>query len=134
MTRAQTQTISLLTPALFNTLCSRTRRRQDVLCRICCRSGLLDEKEIASVLKELNAYERTPSLTASQLYRNLKLAYGYNYVDKNLEITHDYDSQGGHGSHVAGIAAANRYLPGENGAYVPARDTVHVSGVARMPS
>lgn len=91
---------------------------------------LLDEKEIASVLKELNAYERTPSLTASQLYRNLKLAYGYNYVDKNLEITHDYDSQGGHGSHVAGIAAANRYLPGENGAYVPARDTVHVSGVA----
>ncbi len=91
---------------------------------------LLDEEEIASVLTRLNAYERNSTLaTASNLYGNEKLAYGFNYVDKNLDITHDNDSQGEHGSHVAGIATANRFIP-KNGSYVDALSAVSVAGVA----
>ena len=51
------------------------------------------------------------------------------YIDKDLDVTHDNDAQGEHGSHVAGIASANRYLKrGEE--YVPAADTVGVVGDA----
>ncbi len=45
-----------------------------------------------------------------------KIPYGYNYVDKNTTITHTNDTQGEHGSHVAGIAAANRYIGTEDAA------------------
>ena len=71
---------------------------------------LLDAEEIAGVLSQLNASKRYENLTAKDLYRNLKAPFGFNYVDGNLEITHDNDTEGGHGSHVAGIAAANRYV------------------------
>lgn len=50
-------------------------------------------------------------------------------MDGNLTIDHDPDSQGEHGSHVAGIAAANSYIPGEDG-YVSALESVKVQGVA----
>ena len=50
-------------------------------------------------------------------------------MDGNLTIDHDHDSQGEHGSHVAGIAAANSYIPGEDG-YVSALESVKVQGVA----
>ena len=53
-------------------------------------------------------------------------------MDTNLRITHDYDNFGGHGSHVAGISAANRYIPEADG-YLRAADTVFVSGAAPMP-
>ena len=33
------------------------------------------------------------------------------YVDRDLEITHDNDDQGDHGTHVSGIATANYYVP-----------------------
>ena len=42
---------------------------------------------------------------------NAKIPFGYNYVDGDLDITHDNDKQGEHGSHVEGIAAANAYIP-----------------------
>ena len=90
---------------------------------------LLDASEIESVLNRLNAYERTPSLKAADLYINSKLAYGYNYVDKNLTVHHDNDTQGSHGSHVAGIAAANAYIPTAEG-FANALNTVMVQGVA----
>ncbi len=73
--------------------------------------NLLGVEEIASVLGQLNAFERNPSLTAEDLYGNTKLAFNYNYIDGNLDVTHDNDEQGEHGSHVAGIAAANSYIP-----------------------
>ncbi len=60
---------------------------------------------------------------------NEKLPFGYNYVDHDLDITHDHDDQGEHGSHVAGIATANRYIPSEDG-YTDALTAVHVQGVA----
>ncbi len=90
---------------------------------------LLDEEEIASVLTKLNAYERNSTLTAEQLYVSEKLAYGYNYRDNSLYLTHDQDMQSEHGSHVAGISAANRYIPQGNG-YVDALENVFVAGVA----
>ncbi|MFR8334828.1 MAG: hypothetical protein ACLU9S_22750 [Oscillospiraceae bacterium] len=36
-------------------------------------------------------------------------------IDENLDITHDHDTQGDHGTHVSGIATANRYVA-KNGA------------------
>ena len=98
---------------------------------------LLDAEEIAAVLPQLNAYKRTlkdgaptdATPTAEDLYVSTKLPFGYNYVDGSLDITHDNDTQGEHGSHVAGIAAANRYIPAGDG-FVSALDAVKVQGVA----
>ena len=90
---------------------------------------LLTEAEIARVLPKLNLHAMAPGVTAGQLYSSEKLAFGYNYVDRNLNIVHDYDYQGEHGSHVAGISTANRYIPSGNG-YADARDTVMMLGVA----
>ncbi|MNM44842.1 Subtilase family protein [compost metagenome] len=76
---------------------------------------LLDGSEISSVITKLNAYKRDNTLTAAKLWRNDKVVFGYNYIDKDLDITHDNDKGTGHGSHVAGIAAANRYIETSEG-------------------
>ena len=90
--------------------------------------NLLDTAELAGVLDRLNVSERS-SVTAGELYINEKLPFGYNYVDGDLDVTHDGDGQGEHGSHVAGIAAANRLIPAEKG-YTDAVAAVHAAGVA----
>ena len=69
--------------------------------------------DIEAVLTELNAYQlftetSAVPLEADDLYYNAKVPFGFNYVDCGLDITHDYDVQGDHGSHVAGIVAANK--------------------------
>lgn len=92
---------------------------------------LLDAEEIASVFSKLNiapyaAYGLTPAL----LYGNEKLAFNFNYVDGSLRVTHVGDTQGEHGSHVAGIATANRYVSDGEGGFVKALDSVFVQGVA----
>ena len=90
---------------------------------------LLDAEEIETVLKHLNAYERIGESNASKYYMTEKLPFGANYVDYNLTVNHDWDNQGSHGSHVAGIATANRYI--DTGAsYENARDVVRMSGMA----
>ena len=58
-----------------------------------------------------------------------KRPFGYNYIDGGTDVTHDRDSQGEHGSHVAGIAAANRYVA-RDGGFADALETVHVAGNA----
>ena len=63
---------------------------------------------IAAVLQDLNAWDRYKDLQAAQVYYNSKVVFGFNYADDNLDITHDSDGQGDHGTHVAGIAAANK--------------------------
>lgn len=64
--------------------------------------------EVESVLTSLNAYELYGSaLTAEALYRSEKVPFGFNYVDRSLDVTHDNDMIIDHGTHVAGIAAAN---------------------------
>ncbi len=85
--------------------------------------NLLDTAEIASVLSQLHV---SSGVTANQLYLNTKLPFGYNYVDKDLDITHDRDQQGEHGSHVAGISTANAYIPNADGTFSNALDTVKV--------
>ena len=91
---------------------------------------LLTEEDIAKVLPRLHASARYPGLTAADLYGNEKLAFGFNYVDSSLNIVHHYDQQGEHGSHVAGISAANRYIPKDTGSYADARESVMMQGVA----
>ena len=91
--------------------------------------GLLDAGEIAEKLTQLNAYRRDGSLQADALYINTKAPFGYNYIDGGTDVTHDRDSQGEHGSHVAGIAAANRYVA-RDGGFADALETVHVAGNA----
>ena len=90
---------------------------------------LLTPEKIAAALPEMNLSAMNPDVTADQLYLNEKLAFGYNYVDNNLNIVHDNDQQGEHGSHVAGISTANRLIPQGSG-YADARDTVLMLGVA----
>lgn len=69
------------------------------------RSMTVDD--IAAVLTQLNAYAMRGSLTAESLYRSVKVPYAFNYVDENLSADHSRDTAGDHGTHVAGIAAAN---------------------------
>ena len=84
---------------------------------------LLDAEEIAAVAGELNAP------VGAEAYINAKIPFGYNYIDESLDVTHDNDSQGSHGSHVAGIATANAYIPAEDG-FAPALGSAMVQGVA----
>ena len=93
---------------------------------------LMNMGDVEEVLTDLNIYPyiQHNDLTNSQAwYVNQKVPFAINYVDRNYKVTHDTDSQGGHGSHVAGIAAANRFIPQDNG-YVSAMDSVLTQGVA----
>ena len=96
---------------------------------------LLDAAEIAEKLPQLNISGKNDKWSvsadeASQLYLNSKLAFTYNYIDKSFDVTHDGDSQGEHGSHVAGIATANRYIANGDGTFSDALDAAHTQGVA----
>ena len=85
---------------------------------------LLDAEEIAAVADDLNI-----TIDPEKAYVSTKLPFGYNYKDSDYDITHDNDEEGEHGSHVAGIAAANTYIPSGDG-FVKALDAVYVQGVA----
>ena len=87
---------------------------------------LLDEEEIASKLEFLNVQ----GLRADRLYYSSKIPFGYNYIDRNYKVTHDYDEQGEHGSHVEGIAAANSYIPQRDGSFAEALELTNVKGQA----
>ena len=90
---------------------------------------LMSASDIAKVMDQLNAAKRA-NVTADDLYVNAKVAFGFNYIDRNLRITHTGDTEGDHGSHVTGIAAANRYIKNADGSFSPALDTVLTQGVA----
>ena len=72
---------------------------------------LIDVEHIESVLSQLNVGKRFPNVTAEELYVNAKMPFNFNYVDGDFNVSHDFDDMGSHGSHVAGIAAANRFIP-----------------------
>lgn len=65
-------------------------------------------EDVQSVMDSLNAPDMYSGATAERLYRSEKIPFAFNYVDRNLDVTHDNDDQGDHGTHVSGIAAANR--------------------------
>ena len=67
----------------------------------------MDADDISAVLPQLNAAARYEGLTVENLYYSTKVVYGFNYVDADLDISHA-DGRGDHGTHVAGIAAANK--------------------------
>lgn len=92
--------------------------------------GLLDQAEIGTNLAELNAYQGGRNVTVSGLYRSAKIPFAYCYADHDFDVSHLGDSQGQHGSHVAGIAAANRYLNEGNGSFSDAMEKVHMTGQA----
>ncbi|CDB29681.1 serine protease subtilisin family [Firmicutes bacterium CAG:137] len=72
---------------------------------------LMDAEEIAGVLSQLHVAKRDENLTGEDLYLNGKLPFVFNYIDGDLDVTHDNDEQGEHGSHVAGITSAGDYIP-----------------------
>ncbi|MBQ3383948.1 MAG: S8 family serine peptidase [Erysipelotrichaceae bacterium] len=81
---------------------------------------LLTEDDVNSLASQLNV---------PGAYVDSKVPFAFNYVDMNYDITHSNDRQGEHGSHVAGIAAANSYIETENG-FEKAIDTVMAVGMA----
>ena len=95
--------------------------------------SLFTQSDLSAVLTQLNAYQELTSNkpTAAQLYHTAKIPYGFNYIDSAYytQIDHLNDTQGEHGSHVAGIAAANRFI--KNGSsYADAASSVHAVGMA----
>lgn len=87
---------------------------------------LLSVDEIAGKLDQLNI----KGVDAETLRLNDKTPFAYNYVDGDYDVTHDNDRMGEHGSHVAGISAANRFVPDGKGGYTDALQTVKMQGVA----
>ena len=90
---------------------------------------LIDKADVEEVLSQLNSYTQT-GVSADQLYLSTKVPYAFNYIDRSLDVTHDNDGQGEHGSHVSGIAAANRYVKDADGNYIDALTEVHTQGQA----
>lgn len=68
---------------------------------------------VGAVLSNLNASTLVEGLTSDDVYLSNKVVYAFNYADGNLSINHKGDMQGDHGTHVAGIAAANDLDNGE---------------------
>ena len=97
-------------------------------------SDLMTESEINALASQLN--------TGSVNYVSAKIPYAINYVDgikndgtvdtsKIGIVDHLNDTQGEHGSHVAGIAAANKYIKqGNDYVLASAADTVRAVGMA----
>ena len=88
---------------------------------------LMTTSDIQAVLSQLNACDNR-SYSASQLYYNSKVPFAYNYSDDNRTIDHS-PSSSDHGSHVAGIAAANKYVK-VGSTYYEALNRSGVQGVA----
>lgn len=89
---------------------------------------LLDKGEIAAVLPNLNAASRKSGVTAEDLFLSDKIAFAFNYVDRNLDVTHDNDTEGDHGTHVSGISCSNLYVPSADGSYT--KQSAGVVGIA----
>ncbi len=87
---------------------------------------LMTADDVAAVWDQLNA---ATFVDLDGVYRSAKVPFGVNYVDQGYDITHDNDTQGEHGSHVAGIAAANKYVPNGNG-FDKALESVMTQGEA----
>ena len=71
----------------------------------------------------------TSELNGNGYYLSSKMPYVFNYVDMDRDVTHKNDTEGDHGSHVAGIAAANRYIP-DGDSFVDALDGAFAVGMA----
>ncbi|MCI9447349.1 MAG: S8 family serine peptidase [Lachnospiraceae bacterium] len=82
---------------------------------------LLNVQEIAKVFGKLKASSKGAGKSPKNLYKNKKIAFAFNYAGDNLNVD---SGSGDHGTHVAGIAAANQYVPAGDGKYRLQRDGV----------
>ncbi|MDO4413612.1 MAG: S8 family serine peptidase, partial [Erysipelotrichaceae bacterium] len=87
--------------------------------------SLFTSSNLSTVMSELNASQNG----VNPKYFTTKIPYGFNYIDNSQTITHVGDTEGEHGSHVAGIAAANRYIK-SGSSYVDAAESVKAVGMA----
>ena len=88
---------------------------------------------IEGVLPELNIANKETDL--NNIYYSSKLPFAYNYAEPGADVNHHAGQAAKdmeHGSHVAGIAAANTYVPdNENpGQFLFAAEEVGVCGIA----
>ncbi len=92
---------------------------------------LLDAEEIAEKVELLNIAPilKEKGFSAEDLYFNTKIGFGFNYVDKSLDITHDNDAMGEHGSRGRHLRA-NAYIPQEDGTFLNAYEKIKMQGVA----
>jgi len=90
---------------------------------------LLTLEDLEAVWSQLNC-SRYRNVTAAGAYRNAKVPFAVNYMSQNLVADHSTDQASEHGSHVAGIAAGNRYVSDGEGGFVSALETVFTQGVA----
>ncbi|MBQ7638715.1 MAG: S8 family serine peptidase [Clostridia bacterium] len=90
---------------------------------------LLTADEVAELYSQLNIASAIED-AGNDVYLTSKIPFAANYIDEDLDVTHDNDDEGEHGSHVAGIAAANRFVAGEDGEYENALESVLTQGNA----
>lgn len=89
---------------------------------------LLEDSDIDAVRSVLHLSDS--SVTGADLSVSEKIPYAWNYVDQNLDVSHRNDSQGDHGSHVAGISAANSLIPDGSGSFTDAQSAAKAAGAA----
>ena len=87
------------------------------------------ERQSGRSVDLMDASDIPAGLNGAGTYLTSKIPYAYNYVDGNMTVNHLSDRQGEHGSHVAGIAAANRYVK-KGSSFVDASQAVHAVGMA----
>ena len=66
----------------------------------------LTRDEVADILDKLNASQLYEELAVEDVYYSNKIPFGFNYIDNSVDISHENDNAGDHGTHVAGILAA----------------------------
>lgn len=80
---------------------------------------LLTKEDIANKIKESSDFHVNDAVNnLDNLYVSQKVPFAYNYRNSNYDTSHDHDKAGDHGTHVAGISAANQYVKkdlGEHG-------------------
>ena len=93
---------------------------------------ILEQQYIADHLSQLNAYNKgeTAATGTDGVYKTSKVPFGYNYYVGSASDSNVKNSSSEHGSHVAGIAAANAYIPNGTGGFDNALSSVRVQGVA----
>lgn len=94
---------------------------------------LMTAETIEGVLSELNIVNK--DIDVNSLYYSSKLPFAYNYADPGTDVNHhagQVSPDMEHGSHVAGIAAANTYVPSNEkpGEFLYAAEEVGVCGMA----
>ncbi len=56
--------------------------------------NLLTAEEVAEVLPKPTRQSSMPASPQGDLYRSAKVPFAFNYIDEDLDVTHDNDSQG----------------------------------------